>query len=129
MIKYVELDGIPFAIDFEWKRVKNINLRIRGDGSIHISAPYRVSMKTVDKFIYDHKEFIFSTINRINQRNDEKVDYTSLADGSSVKVYGKAKTLRIVDGINDSVTETDDEVILTTPYPNDEERIFNIRRL
>ena len=125
MIKYTELDGKPFAYEFEWKRIKNINLRIRGDGTVYVSAPYRVSMKAVDKFIDDHKDFIIRSLSKVEKRN-EKTNYASRTDGSPVRVYGKVKTLRIEQGVNDSVTETDDEVIVSAVHPDDEERINKV---
>ena len=36
------------AYELERKRVKNINLRIRSDGSMFVSASPRVSQKTID---------------------------------------------------------------------------------
>lgn len=125
MIKYIVLDGKQYAYDFEWKRIKNINLRIRGDGSIHVSAPYRVSLKSVEEFLKEHKDFIIRALSKIEKKN-LKENYTSRNDGSPVRIYGHVKTLHLVEGDKESISVTDDEVIITTAHPDDEERIIKV---
>lgn len=39
----VTAGGERIDFEFERKRVANINMRVRGDGSVHVSAPFRVS--------------------------------------------------------------------------------------
>ena len=39
------------AVETERKRVRNLNLRVRADGSVHVSAPMRVSEKEVRDFV------------------------------------------------------------------------------
>ena len=43
MIKTINLNGREISYDLEYKNVKNINLRIKADQSIYMSAnrPYR----------------------------------------------------------------------------------------
>lgn len=48
--------GVPFAdgeivYTLERKRVKNLNLRIRSDGSVYVSAHPRVSLRAIDAFV------------------------------------------------------------------------------
>ena len=42
----------------EKKRVKNINLRVKPNGEIHVSAPYRVSAAEVDRFVLSKADWI-----------------------------------------------------------------------
>ena len=41
------------------KDVKNINLRIKSDGQISVSAKPEVSVKYIDDFIYRKQEYIY----------------------------------------------------------------------
>ena len=51
MIKIIDLKGRKISYTFEYKNVKNINLRIKADGSVFVTANKRVSEKTVQDFI------------------------------------------------------------------------------
>ena len=44
--------------EFTRKRVKNINLRIRPDGAVCVSAPGYVSAEKVDAFVLSKADFI-----------------------------------------------------------------------
>ena len=44
--------------DLQYKKVKNINLRIKPDGSIKVSANKRVPQKIIDDFIISKADFI-----------------------------------------------------------------------
>nr|QGT51144.1 hypothetical protein Firmicute1046_2200 [uncultured Firmicutes bacterium] len=58
MIKGVFLDGTKIQYDLQYKNVKNINLRIKPDGTVHISANRRVSQKIIESFVLSKSEFI-----------------------------------------------------------------------
>lgn len=58
MVKKLNLDGISLIYDLQLKNVKNINLRIKPDGTIHVSANRRVSQKIIDEFILSKADFI-----------------------------------------------------------------------
>ena len=64
MLKIIDLDGRAVAYDLERKRVKNLNLRIRADGSVHVSANGRVSEKTVEDFLCSKADFILNALER-----------------------------------------------------------------
>lgn len=69
MIKEIFLDEKKFTYELEYKRVKNINLRIRSDGSIYISASKRVSQKFIESFIFSKKDFILKAIESSKKRS------------------------------------------------------------
>lgn len=54
----VPWDGGAIAYELERKRVKNINLRVRPDGSVYVSASPRVTLRTIDAFVRQKGEFI-----------------------------------------------------------------------
>ena len=47
----VLLDGKPFSYELQYKRVKNVNLRIRSDGSVYVSANKKVPVSFIDSFV------------------------------------------------------------------------------
>ena len=54
MIKTINLNGREISYDLEYKNVKNINLRIKADQSIYMSANHRVSDKIIEEFAFNN---------------------------------------------------------------------------
>ena len=50
----IDVGGAILAYVLEHKRVKNINMRVRSDGSVYVSAPLGVSGKYVDEVVLAH---------------------------------------------------------------------------
>lgn len=49
------------------KRVKNVNLRVARDGSVRVSAPPRVSLDFIDRFVESKADFIRAAQTRKNR--------------------------------------------------------------
>lgn len=64
MNRTLHLDGRTIEYELERKRVKNINLRIRPDGSIYVSAPKIAPTAVIEAFLRSKGEFISSALNR-----------------------------------------------------------------
>ena len=64
MIKTIELSEKTITYEFTLKNVKNINLRIKTDGSIHVSANPFTLQKTIDDFIRSKEDFILKALSK-----------------------------------------------------------------
>jgi predicted metal-dependent hydrolase len=53
--------------ELERKRVKNINLRIRANGTVYVSANKRVSVKTIEEFLRRKSDFIISNLDKFEE--------------------------------------------------------------
>jgi len=62
MVKHITLNGNEIEYSFEYKKVKNINLRIKQDGSIFISANRFIPHKAIEEFILKKADFILSCL-------------------------------------------------------------------
>jgi len=68
------INGISYNL--EYKKVKNINLRIKSDGTVNVSANRFISAKTIDEFVYSKKDFINKAlINFSKKQNSERKKY------------------------------------------------------
>ncbi len=65
MIRTIELAGKNVQYDFECKRVKNINLRIKPDGRVSVSANKYVPQKTIEAFLVSKETFISNALKKI----------------------------------------------------------------
>ena len=64
MICTIEKNGRKIEYNFERKKVKNINLRVKSDGTVYVSANSRVSKKTVEDFLYLKFDFLTNALDK-----------------------------------------------------------------
>lgn len=55
------------------KKVKNINLRVRGDGSVWVSASPRVPLAQIDRFVADHGLWIAQAREKAQTRRENRM--------------------------------------------------------
>lgn len=100
------------------KAVKNINLRIRSDSSIHVSAAPRVTIAQIEKFLQKNATFILHAIDEMKKRR-ETMPFLTLQDGDTIYLAGKAYTLDVRLGLHNTIHRSGNtvymEVIENTP--------------
>jgi len=70
MKNMIILNGQEIAYELEYKKVKNINLRIKCDGSIYVSANKRVGIKVIEEFIVSKADFILKAIEKFSKKQE-----------------------------------------------------------
>ncbi len=76
MIKEINLKNLKIKYDLQYKKVKNINLRIKPDGTIHVSANKLVPQNIIDEFIISKTDFIINALNKYANKNPQKQYFT-----------------------------------------------------
>ncbi len=102
------------------KQVKNLNLRVQKDGSIHVSAPPRVPAAAVDDFVARHRDFI----NEARARLAAKAAATPkdpLPDGTPLTVDGVPRRVICRAGSQATYRLLPEALLLTLPDPADGE--------
>lgn len=84
MIKKINLNGKEIEYSLERKSVKNINLRIKSDGSVFVSANRFVSVGKIEKFLLSKSELILNAVNKFE--NEEKTPLTRYFTEKEIKV-------------------------------------------
>ena len=64
MNREIILGDRTIKYDLQYKKVKNINLRIKPDGSINVSVNKRVPQKVIDEFIISKADFIIRVLEK-----------------------------------------------------------------
>ena len=82
--------------EFERKRIKNINVRVRRDGTLYCSLPYYASVKEAESFIVSKQDYLLNALD--SAVNDEKSRSLSRSfiDGEIFMVFGKPMTLKVL---------------------------------
>lgn len=109
--KMIFLNNIPVTYYLERKAVKNVNLRIKEDGTLHISASSKVSVAFIEAFIQRKSAVILSHIAHLEAIPvPEKIEY---ADGEEFFITGKSYILKLVGGEKEKAEIVGEEIILT----------------
>lgn len=66
MVREVEINGRKIVYSLQRKKVKNINLRIKPDLSVNVSANKTVSTSYIDKFVVSKGDFILNALNKFS---------------------------------------------------------------
>ena len=95
MIKRIKLLDREIEYDLQRKRVKNINLRIKPDKSITVSANPRVPESRIERFILEKQDFILSALEKYDKVQVSLPKPKQYIDGETVKVFGQDLTLKV----------------------------------
>ncbi len=59
------MDGIDFFYQLTKSNRKSIVIQIKSDGSIHVRAPYRVSLAEIERFLHNKKAWLVKTVGQV----------------------------------------------------------------
>jgi predicted metal-dependent hydrolase len=100
MNKVIDLDGREIVYELERKNVKNINLRIRYDCSVYVSARSHVAVSVIEEYLQKKSVYIISALDKyaeIAKYADNKHDY---ATGENFRYLGKDLRFVVTQGKN-----------------------------
>ncbi len=79
--------------DFQYiltrKAVKNLNMRVKPDGEIHVSAPPIVSVKYIDNFVLAHEETLIKTLDKYEKIKLNRLQPLQYLSGEKVRFLGE----------------------------------------
>ena len=70
--RIIDIGGRAVICEFERKRVRNINVRVRRDGSLYASMPYWVSYAEAERFIISKSSFFKKALDETAVRNEDE---------------------------------------------------------
>ena len=119
MQKQIVLNGKSVKYDLVRKKVKNINLRIKPDGKVTLSASPRVSEKVLEDFLRSKADFILKALAKYAAMAKNAPKSSSYADGDTVRVLGCDMHLRVLAGEKNTAECDGERVTLTVKDPSD----------
>lgn len=112
MLRTVEADGNAISYTLERKPVKNINLRIRADQCVYVSAPKDVAAKMVDAFVVEKSAYILRALKKFKDKNRETVSENKFVNGVTVKFLGRNLRLKVKNASRSKVESDESYVTL-----------------
>ena len=103
-----QIQGMSGIITYELTRksVKNINLRVRRDGSVAVSASRRVPVKFIDEWIRSKEEFILQAQERNAEREQQRQKELDTGANADFDLLDKEKALAVFQEIGQEVWRT-----------------------
>ena len=97
-IRKIFLGNREVTIEFERKRIRNINVRVRRDGTLYCSLPYYASVKEAESFIISKQDYLLKSIDNVTDEEKTKSLSRQYVDGETFMVFGKPMTLQVLKG-------------------------------
>ena len=119
MIKEIVLNGKRIEYDLQRKDVKNINLRIKADRTIFLSANSRVSQKVIEEFIESKSEYILKALANYEELAKYAPKPKQYVDGETFRVLGHDRRLKVIEGKRNKVEYDESYITLTVKKPSD----------
>ena len=107
------------GIEFERKRVRNINVRVRRDGTLYCSLPYYAKTDEAVAFIISKQDYLLNAIDNVVKEEKSKSLSRRYVDGETFMVLGTPYTLKVVPASKNSCRAEDG--IITLEVTNTED--------
>lgn len=101
------------------KQVKNINIRVKPDGTINISAGKNVPLSFIDNLVIEKLQFIQAALDKYEKGKALKPTLKQYVNGESMMYMGDKKVLSIIQTDMQGVTIADDRIIIGVKNPDD----------
>ena len=107
--------------ELERKAVKRLNLRVRGDGTVHFSIPKRTTVAEAEAFLRDHEEWVLGALSRMEKRAEAHPTAETVGDslpylGGKLEVVWQVGTPARVEA-----NMAEGRLTVTLPSPADPE--------
>ena len=106
----------------EQKQVKNMNLRIRKDGSVYVSANPSVPVEEVDAFVIRKGDYIMKAVNQFHQMQMYRPEPKRYVSGETFCIQGRGVRLAVSKDQKDSLTTDGVYLYLKVKDPDDYEK-------
>jgi predicted metal-dependent hydrolase len=117
MSETIILNGREVTYELVRKAVKNINLRIRSDCSVSVSANNSVPTSVIGEFLRKKADYVLTAIDKYAERAKYAITEHSYVSGESFRYLGKELRLKLAQGKN-KVTSDGVYLYLTVPDTN-----------
>ena len=112
--------GERIVYTLEFKKVKNINLRVHPDGEVFVSAPPRCPAEQVDRFVTEKGGFIFAARKKLEDRQPPQ--QKKFESGETYPLLGRTYRIAVVKAENERVQTDGDVICIYVRNPADSAR-------
>lgn len=114
------LEGRQVAYELTYKKVKYVNIRVRADGTVAVSANRWVPQTQVEAILTQRADFILNALKKyaaLEQVSPKQPRYHS---GDTLWLLGKPYTLAVEEGLRNQVQMETERILLTVKDREDD---------
>lgn len=119
MKRTIDLCGQTVNYELEIKNVKNINLRIKPDLTVYVSANSAVPQQVIDDLLIDKSAYILKAIERYEEMAKYAPKPKQYIDGETFRILGHEYRLQVNEGKKNSVVFDGAYIFLTVKDVSD----------
>lgn len=124
MIKKLIYNDVEIPYLLTRKKVKNINLRIKPDCVVYISANSFISISKIEGFIISKGDWIIEAFNKYKTSSHNILEEFKLQDGAKITILGKELIILIKRAKNEEIYFDDEFFYIFSKYIDNDEKIF-----
>ena len=94
------------------KPVKNINMRIKKEGIVIVSANNKVPVSYIDSFVLSKETYIFEILDKFDERKEHQQQPLQYTTGEKINILGKAYILQVIKYEKELVEMNDKYIFL-----------------
>lgn len=121
-VRTIYAKGREISYSLERKNVKNLNLRIRKDGSVYVSASRNISCKEIDEFVYSKASYVIKAIDYFMELTQYKPQPKKYVSGETFTIQGRGLRLQVSQAERESISSDGIYIYLAVKDVNDFER-------
>ena len=91
----ITYNGDTIEYELTIKRVKNINMRVHKDGSVHVSANAYVPDHRIDAFVIENMPFIERARFKLEALTAQRIEALQYVTGETVSILGMPVSLEV----------------------------------
>lgn len=103
-LRTVECDKRTLEYLLTRKQVKNINLRVKPEGQVNVSANQNVPAEYIDDFIKSKQTYIIKALDKYEESRKYTASPKKYVSGENFDILGKSLRLKVYEGNEESVT-------------------------
>lgn len=123
MTETIKLGERTITYELIRKKVKNINLHVKADGRIIISANNRVSKKYIEDFLVRKADWIEKNIKKFENMEAKHFSTLKPDNGQSIRLLGADYPVQVVEADENRIEFNNNRIRIYTRYPNDSHRL------
>lgn len=118
----VIVEGQEICYQLARKNVKNLNLRVRKDGSVFVSANEMVPYNEIDTFICSKASYILKAIDHFREMVKHKPQPKQYVSGETFYIQGRGLRLQVSQAKKDTISSDGVYIFLEVKDINDVEK-------
>ena len=126
MLRNVQYENHLISYDLTYKDVRNINLRIRPDSTVSVSANQLVPVEKIDTFVISKGKYIVNILQKFSDLEQYAPKPKKYVSGESFKLLGRDLRLKVIKGNKEKIETDGVYIFLTVKNKADYDRKYSL---